>query len=87
MFVKNLSLKNDDGSGNSLTVRKTRLSMVNYIRCEFPGTEWFKKTTSYLGPKNWEILPTRLKLLDDHVVFMKELKDYYVKLFSEEGFV
>lgn len=42
---------------NESVARRTRQSKINFVKCDFSKTEWFKNTVSYLGPKHWEILP------------------------------
>lgn len=87
MFVKNMDLKMKQCEGIENRLGRTRQSKFNFVKCDFPKTEWFKSTASYLGPKYWEILPTRLKAMDNYLEFKKELDTYYVNLFLEEGFV
>lgn len=53
------------GKGENL-VNRTRQSTLNFVRCEFPKTEWFKKTITYQGPKYWEVLLGRLKSIENY---------------------
>lgn len=46
------------------TQMTTRQSKLNVIKCEFPRSEWYRRSLVYQGPKYWEILPTRLKSYD-----------------------
>lgn len=65
----------------------TRHNKLNYIRCEFPRFEWYRRSVVYQGPKYWEILPSRLKIICDKTEFKGAITDYYTLMFREEGFV
>lgn len=68
-------------------LRVTRQSKLNYVTCEFPRSEWYRKSVVYQGPRYWEILPSRLKNIGDILEFKKEIIEYYTLMFNGEGFV
>lgn len=74
------------GDFRSDTVQ-TRQNRLNCIRCDFPRSEWYRKSLVYQGPKFWEILPARLKNINDILEFKREVTSYYTTIFREEGFV
>lgn len=60
---------------------------TDFIPRSFPKSEWCKCSISYQGPRHWESLPVRLKLIPDFKSFKDEVKDYLTKEFYSEGFV
>lgn len=65
----------------------TRQSKSNFIKCEFPRSEWYRKSLVYQGPRYWEILPTRLKNCNCILDFKREVTEYYTSIFRGEEFV
>lgn len=69
------------------TVRQTRARYMAQVECLFPQCEAFKKSVSYTGPRYWEILPGRLKMILELKAFKAEIKRFHRDSFIEEGFV
>lgn len=67
--------------------RVTRMSKFPRLTCAFPNSESFRKSISYVGPKYWERLPGRLKVISDLNSFKQAIKTHYRDLFIEDGFV
>lgn len=57
------------------------------LACVFPNSEAFRTSISYTGPKYWEKLPGRLKIISELRSFKQELKIHFKDLFIESGFV
>lgn len=50
---------------NQQNPRLTRVSDLPHLVCIFTRSEAFKKSISFTGPRYWEILPGRLKIIPD----------------------
>lgn len=67
--------------------RVTRTSKLQKLVCVFPNSETFRKSVSYTGPKYWERLPGRLKVISELKTFKQEIKFHFRDSFIEAGFV
>lgn len=87
MFARSRTECSSHNAHSAKSPRITRTNSLPYLECPFPRTETFKKSISYTGPRYWEILPGRLKILPNLKSFKNEVKKYHRDMFIEDGFV
>lgn len=62
--------------------RLTRANALPQLEYPFPHSEALKRSINYTGPRYWEILLGRLKIIPDLKAFKSE-----VNMYIEDGFV
>lgn len=88
MYAITYSTENTGENGQTKSPqRSTRASRFPKLTCVFPKSETFRRSISYTGPRYWEKLPGRLKIIANLKSFKQEIKKHYRDSFIEAGFV
>lgn len=85
MFNRTTSIQND--MSLSPIRRQTRSNTVPKLHIPFPRTEAFRRSVTFQGPARWLALPKYLKLCDSMEEFNKEIREWYVTNFLENGVI
>lgn len=55
----------------------TRLHDGPVFHVDKPKTEWYKRSTSFVCRNIWNSLPSRIRLMDDHDLFKRAVKNHF----------
>ena len=71
---------NDWFTTNFISRYTTRLTRQNTLFVLFIRSEYSRQNIDYIGPVQWNGLPTSFRTLDDFVEFKTKLKKYWLTL-------
>lgn len=55
----------------------TRLHDGPVFDIDVPKNDWYKRSTSYVSRQVWNSLPSNIRLMDDHEVFKRAVKNHF----------